>query len=835
MSSHHENIRKIAFAVTLAVMLSAVVIIADQQASDAETAILSQGTDGNIDWKITEDRELILSKNPSAGSGEMNNYNSNPNNKIRPNWERGAGWYRVESVIIEPGVTTIGDYAFDGSAIVSISIPDTVTSIGFCAFKSCKQLETVTIPDSVTNIAEYAFTRCGSLWFVMMPSTVTTMGERVFYEDYSIRILCFTGNEWGITDIGREAFHLSSLYNDASCTVYSVGNIADSKLDDCCGKYTKFTYEVAEDETGWSYYYNIGWKIDGNTLTIKKPLWEAFGTMGDFYEQRPPWESAEGWQNVTNIVVREGVHDIGAYAFYGCKNIVTITIGADLHRYGTEAFAGCASVREISFIGEEWGRDEYCDDVFNLGEKDSPVSCIVYSDLNIARGKLDEMSNWYTSFEYKITPVDGNIRWSIDDRTLTLSRAPSAESGDMKDYSYTHPYLERPTWEYDRAFREVTMVIIEDGVTSIGEGAFYECSQIRKVIIAGSVTEIGKAAFQGCSKLRTVDLQGSGLSLISEDAFASCTSLSGFVIPDSVSRIERSAFFGCSSLEYISIPELVESIAPYSFYHCSSLKSVSIDGPVQTIGVMAFCGCSSLQSFVIPDTVFRINGDAFARCTSLKEIYIPSSVTSVGEQAFMGCSALTHIDITSLKRIGENAFLGCTGLKEIVYNDDWKVKSIGANAFNLGSNQKAVGRIPCEKVSCLVSSKGNSADGMLDESAGDSAQFTYVDIDRTVKYTWVNYDGTVLQKDENVPARELPAYSGLTPVHPDGLTFCGWSESFDADWNLVETAVFQEGELENLGGDSGDGSGSFLDRVMNVLSDVIDWILNLFHKMVPTI
>ena len=831
MSSHPEYIRKIAFAVTLAVMLSAVVIIADQQASDAETAIQSQGTEGNIDWKITEDDVLILSKNPSANNGVMNNYSYNTD----PGWVRGAGWNWVRNVIIEPEVTTIGDYAFDGSAIESISIPNTVTSIGLYAFKDCKQLETVTIPDSVTNITKYAFTRCNSLWFVMMPSTVTTIGERVFSECTSMKTLCFTGNEWGITSIGRDAFSFSSLYKDVSCKVYSVGNIADGKLDDCCGKWTTLTYEEAEDETGWSYYYDIGWKIDGNTLTVKKPLWKAIGIMDDFYEQRPPWESADGWSNVTNIVVKEGVYDIGAYAFYGCKNIVTITIGADLHRYGPEAFAGCTSVREIAFTGEEWGRDEYCDDVFNLGEKDSPVSCIVYSDLNIARGKLDEMSSGYTSFEYKITPMDGNIRWSIDDRTLTLSRAPSAESGDMKDYSYTYPLLERPTWEYDRAFREVTKVVIKDGVTSIGEGAFYQCSQIRSVVIPGSVTEIGKSAFQECSRLRTVDIQGSGLSVISEGAFTSCTSLSGFVIPDSVSRIERSAFFGCSSLEYISIPELVESIAPYSFYHCSSLKSVSIDGPVQTIGVMAFCGCSSLQSFVIPDTVFRINGDAFARCTSLKEINIPSSVTSVGEQAFMGCSALTHIDITSLKTIGENAFLGCTGLKEIVYNDDWKVESIGANAFNLGSNQKAVGRIPCEKVSCLVSSKGNSADGMLDESGGDSAQFTYVDIDRTVKCTWVNYDGTVLQNDENVPARDLPAYSGLTPVHPDGLTFCGWSESFDADWNLVETAVFQEGELENLGGDSEDGSGSFLDRVMNVLSDIIDWILNLFHEMVPAI
>ena len=822
MSSHPEYARKIALAVTLAVMLSAVVIIADQQASDAETAILSQGTEGNIDWKITEDDRLILSKNPSADSGVMNNYPY----PTKPGWENGAGWYWVKSVIIEPGVTTIGDSAFCRSGIESVSIPDTVTSIGMAAFKLCDRLETVSIPDSVTNISMYAFSNCKSLWLIIMPATVTTVGERAFAENSSINTLCFTGNEWGIASMGREAFSFSTLYNDASCKVYSIGNIADGRLDGHCGDRTTLTYEETEDETGWSYYNDIGWKIDGKTLTIKRPFWKVDGIMGDFYDQRPPWESAGGWSDVTNIVVKEGVIDIGACAFKGCKNIVTLTIAADLRYYGDEAFAGCISVKEITFTGDTWDCCEYTYNVFDLGERDSPVRCIVYSNLNIARNELEIMSNEFTSFEYRITPVDGNIRWSIDGSTLTLSKAPSAESGDMRDYSYAYPQLERPTWEYDRAWRGVNKVVIEDGVTSIGDGAFCQNTQIRSVVIPGSVTEIGVSAFEGCTALKTVGLQGSELSIISESAFMGCKSLSGFVIPDSVSTIGRSAFFGCSSLEDITIPDSVERISPYAFYHCSSLKSVSLCGPVKTIGVMAFSGCSSLKSIVLPGTVTKIDGDAFSLCTSLEEINIPSSVTSVGKQAFMGCSALTYVEITTLDSIGEKAFYGCYGLKEIVYNGNWKVKSIGADAFSLGLREKAT---------CLVSSKANSADGMLDEFCGSSTEFTYVDIDRTVKFTWVNYDGTVLQKDENVPVRDIPVYSGPTPVHPEGLTFCGWSESFDEEWNLVETAMFQEGDLEDIGGNSEDGSGSFLDRVMDVLSNVIDWILNLFNKWIPAI
>ena len=198
-----------------------------------------------------------------------------------------------------------------------------------------------------------------------------------------------------------------------------------------------------------------------------------------------------------------------------------------------------------------------------------------------------------------------------------------------------------------------TVSNITYNVTSIGSGAFYDCTKLTSVSIPDSVTSISYSAFQNCSSLTSVS------------------------IPNSVTSIGTSVFHDCSKLTSVSIPNSVTSIVNFAFASCTSLPNVTIPSSVTSIGLYAFFGCSSLTSITIPDSVTSIGSDAFSFCSSLTSVAIPDSVTSIGSGAFYNCTSLTSVAIPdSVTSIGNDAFTSCTNLTT-VYITDAEAKKLG--------------------------------------------------------------------------------------------------------------------------------------------------------------
>ena len=196
-------------------------------------------------------------------------------------------------------------------------------------------------------------------------------------------------------------------------------------------------------------------------------------------------------------------------------------------------------------------------------------------------------------------------------------------------------------------------------VTSIGSGAFRDCSSLTSVDIPNSVTMIGESAFYNCDGLTSIEIPNSVTS-IESDAFMYCSSLTSVEIPNSVTSIESGAFMYCSSLTSVEIPNSVTSIGSSAFRDCSSLTSVDIPNSVTTIEYYAFYGCTGLTSIDIPDGVTEIGIYAFNGCTGLTSIDIPNSVTTIGNYAFNGCTGLTSVKIgDSVTEIGYCAFSKC--------------------------------------------------------------------------------------------------------------------------------------------------------------------------------
>lgn len=285
-----------------------------------------------------------------------------------------------------------------------------------------------------------------------------------------------------------------------------------------------------------------------------------------------------------------------------------------------------------------------------------------------------------------------NLTWTLDDYgVLTISG-----EGAMKNYGPVSP---APWYS---AHEWLTKVVINDGVSNIGEYAFYKhYSNLQSITIPESVTSIEEYAFSGCSSLKDITLP-EGLTYIGRSAFYNC-GMTSITIPGSVRIIYESTFDDCSNLMNVTMLEGVEDIGRYAFYHCINLATISIPKGLTEIGTWAFRDCRSLTSITVPEGltsigkgafldcynlarvslsegVQTIREDAFKGCSGLMSITIPDSVTYIGESAFRGCFKLTNIFIPKgVEGINSYTFAGCGSLKSVSIPNG--VKYIGQNAF----------------------------------------------------------------------------------------------------------------------------------------------------------
>ena len=236
---------------------------------------------------------------------------------------------------------------------------------------------------------------------------------------------------------------------------------------------------------------------------------------------------------------------------------------------------------------------------------------------------------------------------SVNDvKTLTISRNPDAVGNDFG-------IAEKSFW-----FGDFSILVIKDGVTSIGQDAFRGCNSLTTVTFPEGLTSIGQDAFLGCEKLTTV------------------------TFPDGLTSIEQAAFRGCKNLTTVTFPEGLTSIGQDAFSYCSNLTTLTFPDGLASIGESAFNGCSSLTTVTFPDGLTSIGQDAFSYCSNLTTVTFPEGLTSIGQAAFMGCTNLTTVNFPDgLTSIGQGAFYGCSSLTTLTFPSS--LTSIGANAFGV--------------------------------------------------------------------------------------------------------------------------------------------------------
>ena len=552
--------KKRIFSFVLAVLMIASLLPATALAVD----IVDSGTCGakgsNLTWTLDSEGVLTIS-----GSGDMHGYGSSD-----------APWYgsrsRVKSAVIAEGVTSIGESAFENCrSLTSVTIPNSVTSIGWSAFFYCKSLTSVTIPDSVTSVGAYAFLGCTSLTSVTIPNSVTSIGGCAFDECWSLTSVTIPDS---VTSIGDSAF--------ASCTSLTSVTIPDSVTSIGGGAFAWCT-----SLTGiWVTEGNSHYSSDASGVLFSKDKTTLVQYPGAFAAYAIPDSVTSigagafgGCTSLTSVTIPDSVTSIGQHAFNGCRSLTSVTIPDGVTSIGDGAFASCTSLTDVYYAGSEaqWKAISISSTGnnglltanihYNYVSHTHSYKAVVTAPTCTEKGYTthtcacgDSYVDTYTDAlghawdngkvtkeptetetgvktftctrcgetKTEVIPATGvvasgtcgaegdgsNLTWTLDSEgVLTISG-----SGGMHDYDGPSS----PPWYRSRSM--VKSAVIADGVTSIGEWAFFGCGSLTSVTIPNSVTSIGRYAFYYC------------------------TSLTSVTIPDSVTSIGGSAFYNCTSL-----------------------------------------------------------------------------------------------------------------------------------------------------------------------------------------------------------------------------------------------------------------------------------------------
>ena len=347
----------------------------------------------------------------------------------------------INNIKIPNSVTTIGEHAFyQCKGLTSVNIPNSVTEIGKGAFDGCKGLTSVTIPNSVTTIGNRLFGGCSGLTSITIPNSVTSIGYNAFEGCSGLTSVIIPNS---VTTIGDLAF--SYCTGLISITIpESVTSISKNVFNNC----SSLTKVIINSDVLVSNTYSSSSTLSGifGELITEYVFGEGIENIGQF--------ACYNCSNLTSVSISDSVSDIGISAFENCSSLTSVTIGNSVTSIGNSAFSNCRSLTSITI----------------------PNSVTIGSDA------FNNCNNIKT-INVSITDISGNniLRNCVPNSSLA-------------------------TWNYYIDNNLVTSLIIPDDVSTIGEYALWNCNSLISITIPESVTSIGQGAFQNCKNLTSIKL-----------------------------------------------------------------------------------------------------------------------------------------------------------------------------------------------------------------------------------------------------------------------------------------------------------------------------------------
>ena len=550
----------------------------------------------------------------------------------------------LTSFTIPNKISSIEYGVFSGcTRLTSIEIPTNITSIGERAFNGCSGLTSLTIPTSVTSIGDAAFWSCTGLTSVEIPNTVKTLGCFPYCSNLTSVII-----PEGVTRLTSNAFYGCSRLTSVTIPK-SVNSISEYAFEGCAGNGSLSVY--ISDLTAWFSIDFSGSMVTGETKLYLNGE-EVKYVVTPYNITKINNYTFNKNKTFVSVHIHNDVDTIGARAF-GDNTLKSVEIGSGMKYIGEGAFYRCplTEIKCAALTPPILGYNTF----YNVN-KSIPLY-VPEESIELYK----EASGWkeFTNIQALIEGwqmCGDSLMWKINKFDLTIKG-----KGEMWNYEQ----FKAPWGKY------IETVTIEEGVTSIGDNAFY-CPDLTSISIPNSVSKIGGASFEFCRNLHFIQF-GKGLIEIGWNAFYGCSSIDSVVLPDNLQIIKSAAFYDCP-LTSITIPRNVTEIDDAAFYSDTftafdvveeNTTFTSIDGVLYNKEETKLLQYPKGKqgAFTIPYGIKSIEERAFIDRNGLDSIVIPNSVSEIGSSAFLGCSELSSVKISdSLINIGWNLFSGCKKL-----------------------------------------------------------------------------------------------------------------------------------------------------------------------------
>ena len=548
------------------------------------------------------------------------------------------GCDKLATVQIEEGLTTIGSNAFYScNGLTSINLPSTLTTIGSDAFYYCRNLQSIHIPSKITNIQTEAFYYSG-LQSIDIPSNVKVIGNKAFANSYNLKQVNIAE---GVTTISNYAFQSCSYLDSISIssTIEVIGNYAF----DGCNSLTKVSVGIVKPiAINTSTFSNRAYA----TLYVPKGCKAAY-MAADYWKEFKEIIEQDSQGTQENIVLIDGIY----FALDDENGTATVVSG-------DEAYSGTVIIpASVPSDGKTYSVVAIGEGAFQNATGLTAIS-IPSSVTSIGDNAFDGCNNLTSVTVAWETPIAINSTVFPNSGNATLHVPNGSESA----------YASADCWKDFKTIAE-PIVFADNAVKALclanwdadGDGELYKDE-------AAVVTDLG-SVFTENTDISTFDeLQYfTGLTSIGERAFYYCSNLTSIVIPDNVTTIGNRAFYVCSGLTSLHISANVTNIEDRAFAYCSGLESIVVDDGntvydsrndcnalIKTSNNTLLIGC---KNTVIPSGVKILAEGSFRGCAELKNIEVPEGVTTIGASAFRGCTGLESVTLPStISSIGTYAF-----------------------------------------------------------------------------------------------------------------------------------------------------------------------------------